>query len=59
MSHSIVRRGVFSKAQEFGRELSPRTGSLILVAEDLEAVEAAHGGAREEKLVPGHGFACV
>ena len=56
MSH---KEGGFSKARQFGRELSPRTGSLILVAEDLEAVEAAHGGAREEKLVPGHGFACV
>ena len=56
MSH---KEGGFSKARQFGRELSPRTGSLILVAEDLEAVEAVHGGAREENLVPGHGFACV
>ena len=45
MCVSIVR---CSKGTNFGREYLPRTGSLVLVAEDLQAVEAVEGGAGEE-----------
>ena len=54
MSH----KGGFFKSAAIRAGVIPTHRQLIW-SPNLEAVEAVHGGAREENLVPGHGFACV